>query len=96
MIIQPLHTEIVETLETSFGILVRESYDLYPEGVSNIYLVDAAGRLVWFAELAMLGDCFSNDIVQISDSQIVCSSWKGYDCTINLSNGKLANANFTK
>jgi len=92
----PRHTTIVETMITSWGLLVREDYFLYPEFESNLYMVDSAGSPLWFAERAMEGDAFSNPVRQVNESVVQCASWRGFDCQINLKDGKLVHAAFTK
>ena len=81
---------------TSWGLLVREDYFLYPEFESNLYMVDSAGSPLWFAERAMEGDAFSNPVRQVNESVVQCASWRGFDCQINLKDGKLVHAAFTK
>jgi hypothetical protein len=92
----PRHTEIVETLATPFGTLVREDYYGYPESESNVYMVDAADNLVWFAERPIDGDAFANPLHALGPRSVRCSSWKGFDCEIDLHDGKLVQSKFTR
>lgn len=50
MDIQPLHTKIEKTIQTSYGTVVMEHYSGFPRGESNIYCVDPGGKILWFAE----------------------------------------------
>ncbi len=92
----PRHTKIVETIDTSFGTLVREDYYRYPREESNLYMLDAQGNALWFAERAMDDDAYANSIRKAGDSSVKCASWNGFDCEINLNNGKIIHAAFTK
>ena len=94
--ISPRHTEIKETLATPFGTLVREDYYGYPASESNVYMIDAAGNPVWFAERPIDGDAFANPLHSLGQRSVRCSSWKGFDCKIDLRHGKLIHAEFTK
>ena len=92
----PRHTQIVETIQTRFGLLAREEYFQFPEDESNLYMISPDGVLLWVAERVMEGDVYANPIVRIDQAQISCASWKGYDCEIDLRSGKLLRATFTK
>jgi hypothetical protein len=96
MQLHPRHTMIAETVETPWGVLVREDHFQYPESDSNLYMVDGNGALLWFAERAIEGDAYSNPVQRISEGLVRCASWRGFDCEIDLKDGKLARAAFTK
>lgn len=93
---QARHTRILETTETSFGTLVREDYFGYPASESNLYLVDASGTVIWFAERAMPADAYANSVRVSEPSIVACASWNGFDCEINLKNGQLLGSRFTR
>jgi hypothetical protein len=90
------HTKVVETIETQYGVLVREDYYGYPQSESNIYMVDFHGALLWFSERAVEGDSYANPVRLSSEHSVKCASWKGLDCEIDLKNGRLLHAAFTK
>ena len=92
----PRHTKIVETIETPFGTVVRENYYKYPESESNLYMIGPKNIILWFAERPMIDDAYANSIRQTKNETIKCSSWKGFDCEIDLRTGKLLNSVFTK
>ena len=96
MDVHPRHTRVVETITTAFGVVVREDYYGYPTAESNLYMVDANGLPVWFADRAMDDDAYANPIRKSGESSIKCASWNGFDCEIDLNTGKLLNAAFTK
>lgn len=93
---EPRHTSIVEAIQTPWGVLVREEHFQYPEVESNLYMVDGTGTPVWFAERAMDGDAYANPVFRINDGLVRCASWRGFDCEIDLQDGRLVNATFTK
>jgi hypothetical protein len=96
MDIKARHTRVLEVVETQYGVLVREDYYGYPEAESNLYMVDVHGTLLWFAERAMYGDSYANPVRVSSSHSVRCASWKGYECEIDLENGRLIHAVFTK
>jgi hypothetical protein len=93
--VKPRHTSIEETVTTREGTLVREAYYGHPIGVSNVYLVDASGRVRWEAELPDARDAFANQIVVEADA-FRCSTWNGVMATVSLATGKLLSTKFTK
>lgn len=104
MKLNPLHTKIVENKRINDITIIRESPDNYPNGKSNIYSVDDFGKIVWFAELPMTGDIFTNPIQWDKDINInsdnwnsfVVSSWNGFTVSIDCKTGKIKNKEFTK
>ncbi len=96
MAIRPRHTKVIESLDTPFGTLVREDYCGYPKSESNLYMIDASGNPVWFAERPMDHDAFANPLHGLGPISVKCGSWKGFDCEIDLRHGKLIHAEFTK
>ena len=96
MNVRPRHTKIVESISTSFGLLIREEYLGYPEAESNIYMVDGDGKPIWFAQREMDGDAYANHIVLLDENTIRCASWNGFTSDINLKNGTLIHSEFTR
>lgn len=96
MSIEARHTQVIEAIETPYGTLVREDYYGYPKSEANLYMVDAHGTLLWIAERAMEDDAYANPVHDLGDTTVKCASWNGFDCEINLKNGKLIHAAFTK
>jgi len=90
-----IHTEIEEIVEIDSLQIIRENYFQFPEGKSNIYAKDIEDKIVWFAELPIEGDSYSNPIV-LKDGKLRVSSWKGFTVLINIKNGKIISSNFTK
>ena len=50
MDIQPLHTKIDRTLQSSYGTIVLEDHSGFPREESNLYCVGDDGQIVWRAE----------------------------------------------
>ena len=92
---KPLHTEITEKFNFEEITIIREEYFNYPNGKSNIYAKNVKGKIIWFAELPMIEDCYSNPM-KIMGGYLRVSSWKGFDVQIDLENGKILENNFTK
>lgn len=96
MTLSPRHTRIIETVVTPFGTLVHEDCYQYPRHESNLYMVDAQGNVLWFAERAVDDDAYANRIRKSSDATVKCASWNGFDCEIDLKTGALVHASFAK
>ncbi len=90
-----IHTEIEEIIETDSLQIIRENYFQFPEGKSNIYAKDIEDKIVWFAELPIEEDSYSNPM-EFKDGKLKASSWKGFTVLINIKNGKIISSNFTK
>ena len=93
--ITPKHTEIKECIELENGFVIREDYYGYPEGESNLYFLNKEKKELWKAELPMDGDVFSNPMT-IDGNDALSGSWKGFDCRISLTDGKIVDKVFTK
>jgi hypothetical protein len=50
MDIQPLHTKIDKSLQSSYGTIVLEDHSGFPSGESNLYCVSQEGKIIWTAE----------------------------------------------
>ncbi|WP_340200936.1 hypothetical protein [Ascidiimonas sp. W6] len=72
-----IHTEIEEIVETDSLQIIRENYFQFPEGKSNIYAKDTEDKIVWFAELPIEGDSYSNPM-KFKDGKLKVSSWNGF------------------
>ena len=112
MNISPLHTKIVEKKRVNDVTIIRESPDNYPRGKSNIYAINDASCIVWFAELPITGDIYVNPIqwnkeININSNNwnsfyendsdsFVVSSWNCFTVSIDCKTGKIKNKVFTK
>ena len=99
----PLHTKIIEKKRINEVTIIRESPDNYPKNKSNIYAVNDVGDIVWFAELPIIGDIYTNPIQWNKDMTInanlnsfVVSSWKGITVSIDYKTGEIKSKKFTK
>ena len=90
-----IYTEIEEIVKTDSLQIIRENYFQFPKGESNIYAKDVENKIVWFAELPMEADVYSNPI-ELIDGKLKAGSWKGFTVLIDIKNGKIIESNFTK
>jgi hypothetical protein len=90
-----IHTEIEQIIETNNLKIIRENYFQFPEGKSNIYAKNIENKIIWFAELPIEGDSFSNQM-EFKNGKLKVGSWKGFTVLINIKNGKIISSNFTK
>lgn len=92
---QGRNTSIVQRLSTPRGILVREDYFQHPQGVSNVYLMDFHGKILWDAELPSAIDTFCDSLALDGDA-FSCASWNGFSCKFSLGTGRILSREFTK
>lgn len=50
MDVQPLHTRIEKSIQTTYGVVVLEAAEGFPKAESNLYCLSANGKLLWQAE----------------------------------------------
>jgi hypothetical protein len=93
---KPRHTEILETLATEFGTVVREDNRNHPNSEPNLYMLSSEGKVVWFAERKLENDAYPNQIIRISPEKIKCFSAMGLECEIDLRTGKILSAELTR
>ncbi len=112
MNIKPIHTNILDKKAIGDLQIIRENPDNYPKGKSNIYAKDSFGKIIWYAELPLTGDIYSNPIqwnksinadskiwsefIQENSNSFVVSSWNCYTVSIDYRNGKILQKEFTK
>ena len=94
-VLKALHTNFVESIEVNNGLLVREDYYKFPASQSNIYFV-FNNEIQWFAEKPNPNDAFANPIRISNQNTFQCATWSGFECTLDLANGKPLEADFTK
>ncbi len=109
---EALHTEIVERKTVGDIEIIREKYYQYTKGKSNIYAKNIEGEIIWYAELPIPEDIYSNAIqwdkeisqnrnnsnnfLSASKCSFVASSWNCYTVSIDYKNGKIIHVEFTK
>lgn len=112
MIIEAIHTKIVERKSMDDLEIIREHPDNYPNGKSNIYAKNKEGKIVWYAELTMKGDIYPNPIQwnkSLNDKSknwngffvdnpeiFSVSSWHCFIVSISYKTGKILQSEFTK
>jgi hypothetical protein len=62
---------------------------------SNVYCIDALGKLKWRAELPSQDDCYPNPL-RFSQSEIVTHSFRGIRVVIDPRNGKIMSKSLAK
>jgi hypothetical protein len=92
---KPRYTEIIQKIELDNMTIIRENYYGYPNSESNLYAKDNNGIVIWFAELPMINDCYSNEMRLVNDS-ITTGTWNGFTIILNAVNGKIIEQRFTK
>ena len=89
--IQPLHTKIDKSIQTTRGYIVLEDPSGFPRGESNLYHVTAEGKILWDAEKPDPYTLYSK--VRIGDDGISLSAYtiNGHACDLDLGTGKILN-----
>lgn len=89
MDIQPLHTKVDKSIQSTYGTIVLEDSMGYPRGESNLYCVSADGRILWHAEKPEPYTLYSR--VRFNDDGMSLSTYtiNGHACDIDLHTGKI-------
>jgi outer membrane protein assembly factor BamB len=89
MDIQPLHTKIEKSIQSSYGIIVLEHYSGFPRGESNLYCVAQNGEVVWKAEKPDSYTLYSR--VRFNEDGMSLSTYtiNGHACDIDPQTGKI-------
>ena len=89
MDIQPLHTKIEKTIQTSHGTVVLEHYSGFPHGETNLYCVAQDGKIVWQAEKPDPYTLYSR--VRFNEDGLTLSTYtiNGHACDLDLGTGKI-------
>jgi hypothetical protein len=109
---ESIHTKIVDRKTVGVIEIIRENYYNYPKGRSNIYARNNKGRIVWYADLPLTEDIYSNpiqwdkginksrttqdDFLTVSNDSFVVSSCNGYTVSIDYKRGKIIYSKLTK
>jgi hypothetical protein len=89
MDIQPLHTKIDKTIQSTYGTIVLEDPMNYPRGESNLYCVSADGKIVWYAEKPDPYTLYSR--VRFNEDGMTLSTYtlSGHACDLETKSGKI-------
>jgi hypothetical protein len=87
-----LQTKIVQVEEINKLTIIREDY--YDFKGSNVYALDENFKQVWTAELHHSSDVFVG--FRIDNGNLMCQTWNGFACEIDVKNGRFMGKKFTK
>lgn len=89
MDVQPLHTKIDKSIQSTYGIIVLEDAMGYPRGESNLYCVSADGKIVWHAEKPDPYTLYSR--VRFNEDGMTLSTYtiNGHACELDPQTGKI-------
>ena len=94
-IFRPLGTRIVQAAPRTSGIILREDYFGFPQGASNLYLIDYALNVLWRAELPTPTDAYANPVLD-HGNRLECGSWECWWCIICPETGRILSKQWTK
>jgi len=91
MEIQPLHTKIEKSLQSSHGTIVLEHYSGFPRGESNLYCIAQDGIILWHAEKPDSYTLYSR--VRFNDDGLTLSTYtiNGHACDLDPRTGRILN-----
>jgi len=91
MDIQPLHTKIDKSLQSTYGTIVLEDPTGYPRGQSNLYCVSSEGKILWHAEKPDPYTLYSR--VRFNDDGLTIATYtvNGHACDLDPQTGKILN-----
>jgi hypothetical protein len=85
----PIGTAVVQFLAASEGrLMVREHTFGFLQGFSNLYCLDRALRLIWFADLPAETDLYAGPVTEEA-GMLVCTSAAGVACRLDPTTGKI-------
>ena len=84
----PIGTAVVQFLNRGGKLIVREHEFGFLPGFSNLYCLDEALRLIWFAELPGENDLYAGTVREDA-GMLVCDSAEGFACCIDPASGKI-------
>jgi outer membrane protein assembly factor BamB len=86
---EPIGTAVVQFLAAGEGrLIVREhTFGILP-GFSNLYCLDSALRLIWFADLPAETDLYAGPVM-VESGMLVCASTAGVVCRLDPATGKI-------
>jgi hypothetical protein len=89
MDIQPLHTKIDKSIQTTYGTVVMEDAMNFPRGESNLYCVASDGNISWKAEKPDPYTLYSR--VRFNEDGLTLSTYtlSGHACDVDLKTGKI-------
>jgi hypothetical protein len=89
---EPIGTAVVQFLAAAEGrLIVREHAFGFLPGFSNLYCLDNALRLIWFAELPTGTDLYASPVTEAAGT-LVCTSAGGVACRLDPADGKILSA----
>ncbi len=91
MDIQPLHTKIDKSIQTTFGTIVLENPTGYPRGESNLYCVSTDGKITWHAEKPDPYTLYSRVRFNEDGNSLSTYTLSGHACDLELKSGKILN-----
>lgn len=88
MIVEPLHTKVEKTIQTTVGEVVMESHSGFPKEESNLYLLGANGDIIWSAEKPDPRTLYAR--VKLNDNYTLSTyTINGHLCELDLRTGKI-------
>ena len=87
--IEPLHTEILKTIQTIVGIVVLEAPGSFPVNETNLYCRKQNGEIAWKAEKPEPAGLYNRVMLNTDGNTLSAYAVTGQACEIDLMNGNL-------
>lgn len=89
MELQPLHTKIDKSMQSTLGTIVLENHSGFPRYESNLYCIASNEKIVWKAEKPDTSTLFSRVKLNEDGDTISAYTIGGHACELDLRTGKL-------
>ena len=89
MEIEPIHTKVEKFIQTLYGMIVLESTAGFPTNETNLYCVNADGKIAWKAEKPDPYTLYSRVKLNEDGSSLSTYTLSGHACDLELGTGKI-------
>jgi hypothetical protein len=89
MDVEPLHTKIDKTIQTTFGWIVLEGSNGFPRNESNLYSISLDGKIIWKAEKPDASSLYTRVKLNEDGETLSAYTIDGHSCELDLRTGKL-------
>jgi len=91
MEVQPLHTKVEKTIQTTYGLIVLENPMGYPRTESNLYCIGPDEKINWIAERPDPNTHYSR--LRLEEDGLTLSTYtlSGHACDVDPETGKILN-----
>jgi hypothetical protein len=86
---EPLHTQILKTIQTMVGTIILEDPRGFPREKSNLYQLTKSGEMAWQAEKPEPAGLYNRVMLNTDGNTLSAYTVTGRACELDLVSGKL-------